>query len=414
MLKTEGYENSELFMALTPKNGVKASKLYSYKPIDGTGDFVWTRALTAYRMNQEGVLELMGTNVPRVDYSNTCPELLMEKSSENLVLYSEDFSNAAWVKIDTTITSNDIAAPNGLITGDKVSLNVGTSSKGIAQTISIATTQNRTFSIYAKQGTHRYIQLQIDGTNSFCNFDLQTGTKGTPNLCTSDIKLVNGWYRCEINYTDDNITPIVWAVDSLISGISPNTSSTGNFYLWGCQSEISEYATSYMPTTTTSVTRPKDVAYNTANVFLDSAWSIVMRVRLNDIGTSSDEPLISLNDGTSDTYFSIYTDSNPKLHFQWDNSLDIDVFDTDDLANGIYNIGVSYDDATADYIIVVNGALEFAGTLVVNPPGVFSGFTRMDLGSVFGIGSMDKDGIIGVQYYDSALTQTDLINLTTT
>ena len=118
MLKTEGYENSQLFMALTPKNGVKASKLYSYKPIDGTGDFHWSRNHTAYRLNQEGVLELMGNNVPRVDYTNTCPELLIEKASTNLLLRSQEFDDASWLKTNANVTANLTTAPDGTLTAD--------------------------------------------------------------------------------------------------------------------------------------------------------------------------------------------------------------------------------------------------------------------------------------------------------
>lgn len=78
MTKGEVYQNFDLFFGLTKKNGYKAGKLYSYKPSDGTGDFQWTRTSAANRINQSGATESMGINVPRVDYTNTCPELLMQ------------------------------------------------------------------------------------------------------------------------------------------------------------------------------------------------------------------------------------------------------------------------------------------------------------------------------------------------
>jgi hypothetical protein len=60
-------------------SGVKESKLYSIKPTDGTGDFTFTRGTdTATRVNSAG---------------------LIEKETQNLLTYSNTFSNAAWVKL---------------------------------------------------------------------------------------------------------------------------------------------------------------------------------------------------------------------------------------------------------------------------------------------------------------------------
>lgn len=245
-------------------------------------------------------------------------------------------------------------------------------------------------------------------------FNINTGVVGNVSGATSAIENIgDGWYRLSITVLSSSTTGIFYHGPVNANGSLVATSDgTKGTYVWGNQLELGEYATSYIPTTTTSVTRPKDVAYNTTNGFNDSSWSIVMRVRLNNVGTSADEPLISLNDGTTDYYFCVYTDANPKLHFTWYNNPDQDTLDTGDLSNGIYNIGISFDSATADYIVVVGGTLEFAGTLVNNPSGLFGNFNRMDLGSIVGTGSMDKDGLIGLQYYNTALDQTSLENLT--
>lgn len=385
MLKTEGYENSELFMSLTPKNGFKGSKLYSYKPTNGNGDFVWSRNSTAYRMNQSGVLELMGTNVPRVDYTNTCPELLIEKQSINIALQSETFENATWTKTNVVVTADSGNAPTGFALADRL---VGTGASAIEQTITtIADTY--TVSCWVKRNT---------GTNQTFRLKFNSGFSG--NLTATDT-----WQRFTYT-TTSTVASNLWGIAS--------DSSNNNYDIlaWGFQVELSDYATSYIPTNTVSVTRLKDVCYNTANGYNDAEWSVVMRVRLNNIGSSADEPLLALNDGTTDYYFAIYTDSNPKLHFTWYNNPDQDTYSTNDLSNGIVNVGVSFDSVTAEYIIVIDGTLFDSGTLVVNPSGLFGNFSRLDLGSVAGTGNLDKDGIIGIQYFNTALIQSDLENLT--
>jgi len=385
MLKTEGYENSQLFMALTPKNGVKASKLYSYKPTNGNGDFVWSRNSTAYRMNQSGSLELMGTNVPRVDYTNTCPELLIEKQSINIALQSETFDNATWAKTNVVVTADSGNAPTGFALADRL---VGTGASAIEQTITtIADTY--TVSCWVKRNT---------GTNQTFRLKFNSGFSG--NLTATDT-----WQRF-------TYTTISTAASNLWGIASDSSNNNYDILAWGFQVELSDYATSYIPTNTVSITRLKDVCYNTANGYNDADWSVVMRVRLNNIGSSADEPLLALSDGTTDYYFAIYTDSNPKLHFTWYNNPDQDTYSTSDLSNGIVNVGVSFDSVTAEYIIVIDGTLFDSGTLVVNPSGLFGNFNRLDLGSVAGIGNLDADGIIGVQYFNTALIQSDLENLT--
>lgn len=70
------YDSASLVMI---PSGVKESKLYSIKPTDGTGDFTFTRGTdTATRVNSAG---------------------LIEKETQNLLTYSNTFSNAAWVKL---------------------------------------------------------------------------------------------------------------------------------------------------------------------------------------------------------------------------------------------------------------------------------------------------------------------------
>ena len=71
-------------LAMIP-SGYKAGKLYSVLPSDGTGDFTVARNSVATRVNQSGLIEEVGVNVPRLDYSaGGCPVLLTEIESHEL------------------------------------------------------------------------------------------------------------------------------------------------------------------------------------------------------------------------------------------------------------------------------------------------------------------------------------------
>ena len=72
-------------LIITP-NGVKAGKLYALKG----DDLNVVRATSATRVNASGLIELVGANVPRLDYSNgSCPSILVEPQRTNILLNSE-------------------------------------------------------------------------------------------------------------------------------------------------------------------------------------------------------------------------------------------------------------------------------------------------------------------------------------
>ena len=77
--------------------GYKASKVYSVFPTDGDGDFDYTRSGNASRVNPGGLIETVGTNIPRIDhFGGGCPTLLLEPQRTNSILQSNDPSGANW------------------------------------------------------------------------------------------------------------------------------------------------------------------------------------------------------------------------------------------------------------------------------------------------------------------------------
>lgn len=53
----------------------------------------FSRTTTATRVNQNGLIETVAANVPRIDYTDGSAKLLMEPSRTNTFTYSEDFAN---------------------------------------------------------------------------------------------------------------------------------------------------------------------------------------------------------------------------------------------------------------------------------------------------------------------------------
>jgi len=106
-------------IALIP-SGYKASKLYSVLPTNGNADLTVVRNSTANRINENKLIESMGINVPLLDYSNgTCPSLLLQPQSTNLITYPLSFGNSYWTKSGASIEGDaSTAGAEKVVNGD--------------------------------------------------------------------------------------------------------------------------------------------------------------------------------------------------------------------------------------------------------------------------------------------------------
>ena len=83
----------------------------AFKPLP----FSFERNSIATRVNKEGLIEVVGNDIPRIDYTDSTEgALLLENSATNLIPYSEDFSNVIGIKLVQVITSNFISPSGGL------------------------------------------------------------------------------------------------------------------------------------------------------------------------------------------------------------------------------------------------------------------------------------------------------------
>jgi hypothetical protein len=234
-------------LALIP-SGYKASKVYSVLPTDGTGDFTFTRSGNATRVNSEGLIELVTTNVPRLNYPlidgvvNGCPSLLLEPQRINLIPYSEAFDNAAWLKSNATVLANQVISPDGTLNADE--LQVTTSGGNIYD--NVGGSGDSVFSVFAKYKDTQYIRLR--STNSYAFFDIKNGVVGS-TLSVIDAKIEeypNGWYKCSVIGNNTNsLAQIFVSTDGVNTGL-------GNVYLWGADFQAGSYPTSYIPTSGTT------------------------------------------------------------------------------------------------------------------------------------------------------------------
>jgi hypothetical protein len=300
-------------LALIP-SGYKASKVYSVLPNDGTGDFDFTRSSSATRVNKEGLIELVGSNVPRLNYPlidgvvQGCPSLLLEPARTNLATYSEQFDNAAWTKFGGVVLANTETSPDGAINSDTL--------QGDSSTVQIIISQGKTLSagqftssIFAKAGTANFLELTFDNFVGASNisgvFDLSNGTTSSVGAIIQSFN--NGWYRCSLTATivsGDVVGSLGYRIRPNAANIFyPNAAATNgqNVFLYGAQIEAGSYPTSYIKSNSGSATTRSAETCNNAgdvNTFNDSEGVLMAEISALDNPTSQ-EVALSVSEGQS-------------------------------------------------------------------------------------------------------------------
>jgi hypothetical protein len=403
-------------LALIP-TGYKAGKLYSVLPESGVGDFTVVRATEATRVNEEGLIETMGANVPRLDYSGGgCPVLLTEPQSTNLITYSEDFSNASWIKSDASVVSGFVS-PDGTDNAFKLVESANTSPHfQVTSALSTGVVGgDYSASVFVKKGEADKVQISFGSgafSNSFCNFNLTSGTIVKQNNSTATIELLSsGWFRCSATATataTGATSMIISLIDSDLSNRiqSYTGDGTSGVYIYGAMFEQSSYPTSYIKTSGSAVTRNGDQVYGAgdAATFNDSEGVLMVETKKSENGGSTQA--ISLSDGSTSNNIYLSLSSTPNL-------VNVEVLASGSQANLSTSVNQTNQNKFAikykqnDFALWSNG-FEVATDNSGNTP---VGLNKINFD--FGQGSFDLYGKTSqIQYFNTVLTDSELEKLT--
>ena len=390
-------------LALLP-SGYKASKVYSVLPTDGTGDFTFTRSGNATRVNSDGLIELVTTNVPRLNYPlidgvvSGCPSLLLEPQRINLIPYSEAFDNAAWLKSNATVLANQVISPDGTLNADE--LQVTTSGGNIYD--NVGGSGDSVFSVFAKYKDTQYIRLR--STNSYAFFDIKNGVVGS-TLSVIDAKIEeypNGWYKCSVIGNNTNsLAQIFVSTDGVNTGL-------GNVYLWGADFQAGSYPTSYIPTSGTIGTRSAETCNNAGdvNTFNDSEGILFAEISaLADDGTNRIFG-ISNNSNFNESILLRYSNNSNEIIAQVRKGGVYEFSMNHTLTDSTLFSKVAFKYKQNDFSLFVNGFE--VGT---SPTGdIITGLDTLSLSYIGG--NQFYGNTKQIQYFDSALNDSDLETLT--
>ena len=362
----------------------------NYKPLP----FSFSRASIGTRVNKDGLIETMGQDIARIDYTDSADGvLLLEPSSTNYDSESENF--------DTSFMSNSNAIQSSILVSDvapdgttnsvfKISKVTDNSDPYIGRSGVAFTSTNLVFSVW--------LWTDSDQPKDVL---LLMYRDAVAEITTKNITLTTTPTRYFIQKTFSN-TPsnISYRID-----LTPN-SSNQHIYAWGKQVENNSYLTSYIPTSGSTVTRAAETCNNSGNseVFNDSEGVLFAEFALQD--GDNEIRQLSVSNGSDNESVKILQLNESTIRLEVKMSAGAD-FVEDVLIDAEINNRFAIQYKNNDYKVFVNGIKQ-----TVNQRSTTSiGLDRFNFDSGGGgYPFYGKTKELG--YYDTALTDLELETLT--
>jgi hypothetical protein len=390
-----------------------------------TSAATFTRASTATYFDAAGVMQTAAVNTPRYDYDPATLAyrgLLMEDSRTNLMLRSQEFDNATWLAQGTKeIVANTHVAPDGMVTADTLSDTNAGAFNGMRQGFVVANdTASHTLSIYVKKtsgGTSPTFGINFaysggTGVTKLVRLNTDTGVEmlGTAGSAVYD---AGSYWRLCITNTNNatgntTLTATIYPATNTHGLSTDSMAATGSAVIWGAQLEAAAFATSYIPTAGTTVTRSGDDC--TASLALNDAGGTLFAEFAFAAGTSADSPnaraIVYVDNGATNNRHQLYNISG-----NLGGVTQVGVTEGTSSVVGAIATGVltraAYAYAANDFRSAVGGTLGSADTSGAVPTGLARCFVGMNASRVGANAHLRR-----IRYYSRRLSNSELQAIT--
>lgn len=256
------YANSSLDL-----NFAQDTYLVSQQSVTFASIVSFTRASIRTRFNATKEIEQLGSGAAGFNHSpigGAREGLLIETASANAYSQSQDLSNAAWGKSEGTISSA------GTIKGIpffKFTLSTNSAVHSITRSLTLTAASTVTLSWHAKAEVYQRLSVRVAPGGVLLGrvlFDVLTGeiTQNAAGISSSITSLGDGVFRISVTFTMG--AGVTGAAANLEIADTTNAvtfagDGVGGILIGGPMAEESDYPSTYVPTTTTAVTRNADV-----------------------------------------------------------------------------------------------------------------------------------------------------------
>jgi len=255
---------------------VKTAFPYHGAGVDGVKYFATRNGNT---VASNVVTEATGAAIP----SATLKGYLAEGSRTNLLVYSEQFDQ--WTQNGTVVTAtNATVGPDGLTTAETLTDDDGTNYEYVAKSLTVANDSSAyVLSIYLKKDVTTPAIFAVNyglsgGTAVASNIRVNSGTGAS--LSSGVVTSFNtNWWKVTHTLTNNStgntsLSVSIYPAARLVAGGGDTGTATGSSTIWGAQIENASFASSYIPTTSASVTRAADALSYPAMSELDTQGTV--------------------------------------------------------------------------------------------------------------------------------------------
>lgn len=326
----------------------------------------FTRASTATRFNEAGLLETVGSSMARLDYdpiTRTPKGLLIEDQRTNIFLNSRaDSALPNWALGSNTTRVGTTVVPDG--TTAAVYRNSSNAFAFVSQAYTLATNTTYTVSCYARR---------VSGTGaggSIISAAYHDGaTQQRANVPMAAVPSDGSVARVAVTFT--NVT-----AGSYTSFFFADTgAAVGDVAIWNVQCEAGAFASSYIPTASAPVTRAADIATIATSAFPFNLAAGVFVLRTTPAAVSSALPALTVDDGTANERYRIVNETGIwKVQVGDNGAIQADISVGPAVAGAVAGLALAY--APNDVAGVLNG-----GAIGLDASATLPTVTALTLGS---------------------------------
>ena len=396
---------------LPNKPAIKSGSILSYNYTD---DFTFVptpltfnRDSAATRVNEKGLIETVGADQPRIDYLNDSNGALLLEPSRSNIITNSNSSNLNFTLDNTSMTYNSITSPDGENNGILFK-QTGSTASNSAYNFGLTTADGTyTYSIFIKANdSTKFRFYSSNGTALTQDFNPQEMTEGVVSgaLNLKFESYGNDWFRVSFTRTLSSASHHRFS-------IYPDRNNTQkSVYIFGLQIESNaSYATSYIPTAGSTVTRLGETANNAGDVNVFNSEEGVLYAEIAALADDSSFRAISISDASYSNRCTLrYGGASNRTNILVVSS-GLTVFDGNSTSLNVLNynkIVLKY--KQNDFSFWINGFEVATGTSGNTP----SGLSQLQFADALGNGTPFYGKVKNVKVFNKALTDRELEILT--